>query len=244
MHDRFASYLRRLPEETAHGICNAHLLRNLEEFVAWEQEPDGWAARMQALLREARDAAVHWGDTTGGQVPEPVRAQTAAAWDALLAPVLDHYESLPPPARGRHRGHNLALWALRDTCLLFLADPAVPFANNLAEQALRMAKLQMKISGGFRTRAGVERFAHMRGRAETARKQGRNFLDLLRLAPDAALPHANPARPSSQATQTGVPEQSLAPTDSLVLQSNKGYHMPPLPPGQFDYIHALSPQFF
>ena len=192
VHDRFASYLRRLPEETAHGLCNAHLLRNLEEIVEWEQEPDGWAARMQALLREARDVAVHWGDTTGGPVPEPVRAQTAAAWDALLAPVLDHYESLPPPARGRHRGHNLALWTLRDACLLFMADPAVPFTNHLAEQALRMARLQMKISGCFRTRAGAERFAHMRGLAETARKQGQNLLDLLRLAPDAALPHANP----------------------------------------------------
>ena len=186
VHDRFAPYLSQLPEETAHGLCNAHLLRNLEEMVELEKAPDGWAARMQRRLLGARDTAAHGADTTGGPVPEPVRAQTAAAWDALLAPVLDHYESLPPPARGRRRGHNLALalWTLRDACLLFLADPAVPFTNNLAEQALRMARLQMKIAGCFRTRDGAERFAHMRGLAETARKRGQTLLDLLRLDPD------------------------------------------------------------
>ena len=195
VHDRFASYLGQLPDETAHGLCNAHLLRNLEEIVELEQAPDGWAARMQRLLLAARDEAVHWGDTTGGPVPPDIRAATKAAWDALLEPVLDHYESLAPPARGRRRGHNLALWALwalRDACLLFMADPRVPFTNNRAEKALRMAKLQMKISGCFRTWDGAERFAQMRGLIETARQRGQTLLDLLRLDPDAPWPDPVP----------------------------------------------------
>ena len=197
VHDRLASYWSQLPEETRHAVCNAHRLRNLEEIVELEQEPDGWAARMQRRLHEARDTAAHWYETTGGPVPEPVRAATAAAWDALLAPVLDHYESLPPPARGRRRGHNLALalWRLRDACLLFLADPAVPFTHNGAEQALRRAKLPMKISGAFRTRAGAERFARMRGLVETARKRKRNLLELLRQGVDAPAPQLNPVAP-------------------------------------------------
>ena len=107
-----------------------------------------------------------------------------------------HYEELPPPARGRRRrGHNLALalWELRDACLLFLADPRVPFTNNEAERALRMARLQMKISGCFRTRAGAERFAlHAGSLAETARKRGHTLLDLLRLDPDEPWPDSVP----------------------------------------------------
>ena len=196
VHDRFASYWSQLPEETRYAVCNAHLLRNLEEIVELEKVPDGWAACMQQWLLETRDLADHWYKTTGGPVPEPVRQAMATAWDTLLAPVLDHYESLPPPARGR-RGHNLArsLWQLRDACLLFLADPAVPFTNNGAEQALRMVKLQMKISGCFRTRAGAERFAHMRGLVETARKQKRNLLELLRQSSDAPVPQPNPVPP-------------------------------------------------
>ena len=47
MHYRFASYWSQLSEETRHAVCNTHLLRNLEEIVELEQEPDGWAARMQ-----------------------------------------------------------------------------------------------------------------------------------------------------------------------------------------------------
>ncbi len=197
VHDRLASYGSQLPEETRHAVCNAHLLRNLEEIIELEKAPDGWAARMQQRLLEARDAADHWYEATGGPVPEPVRQATAAAWDALLAPVLDHYESLTPPARGRRRGHNLAraLWTLRDACLLFLADSAVPFTNNGAEQALRMAKLQMKISGGFRTRAGAERFARMRGLVETARKRQQNLLELLRQGSEASGTQPNPIPP-------------------------------------------------
>ena len=81
VHNRFASYLSPLPEETAHALCNAHLLRNLEAIVEREQAPDGWAALLQRLLLKARDTAAYWRDTTGGPVPEPVREQTAAVWD-------------------------------------------------------------------------------------------------------------------------------------------------------------------
>ena len=78
-----------------------------------------------------------------------------------------------PLACGRHRGHNLtlALWTLRDACLQFMADPAVPFTNNQAEWTLRIAKPQMKISDCFRTRAEANCFAQMRGLIETARQR-------------------------------------------------------------------------
>ena len=108
MHDRLASYRKHLPDKNRHGLCNAHLLRNLQEMVEWEQDPDGWAVRMQRRRLEARDVAAHWHRTTGGLVPASIRQATAAAWDAFLEPVLDHYESLPPPARGRRGGHNHA----------------------------------------------------------------------------------------------------------------------------------------
>ena len=55
MHDRFVAYFSRLPAGTRHAVCNAHLLRNLEEIVEREPTADSWAARMQRLLREARD---------------------------------------------------------------------------------------------------------------------------------------------------------------------------------------------
>ena len=46
----------------------------------------------------------------------------------------------------------------------------VPFTNNHAEQILRMLKVRQKISGGFRTKAGAERFLRLRSYIDTARK--------------------------------------------------------------------------
>ena len=49
-----------------------------------------------------------------------------------------------------------------------------------------MVKLQMKISGGFRTVARADRFAQVQDLLETPRKQGRELLDVLK--PDLVLP--------------------------------------------------------
>ncbi|MXZ23472.1 MAG: hypothetical protein F4Y80_01175 [Caldilineaceae bacterium SB0665_bin_21] len=201
MHDCLASHLSSLPDETEHGVCNTHLLHNLEEIVEQEKEPNGWAVRMQRLLLKTRDVAVHGFDTVGSPVPEPEPScqATTTVWDAFLALVLDRYESLSPPA--------LALWTLRDACLTVHGQPCRALANNLAEQALRMTKLQMKILSGFRTRAGAERFVRMRGLMETARKQERNLLDLLWLGPYAPVPWLAPDLTQHQQWRTPLDPQ-------------------------------------
>ena len=63
--------------------------------------------------------------------------------------------------------------------LRFLADPNVPFSNNLAEQDARMMKLRQKISGGFRSEDGATDFATIRSLLSTARKQAWSLLDTL-----------------------------------------------------------------
>ncbi|MGZ6637378.1 MAG: IS66 family transposase [Solirubrobacteraceae bacterium] len=55
----------------------------------------------------------------------------------------------------------------------------VPFDNNLSERDLRMIKLQQKISGCWRTKAGAERFLAIRSYLSTARKQGLRPVDAL-----------------------------------------------------------------
>ena len=85
----------------------------------------------------------------------------------------------------------LSLRTLRGACLLFVTDPAVPFTK----PAQRMAKVHMKIAGCFRTQAEAERFAHMQGLVETARKRGQNLLDLLRQDLDVSAPQLNPIPP-------------------------------------------------
>ena len=71
--------------------------------------------------------------------------------------------------------------------LRFVSDPGVPFTNNQAEQDLRMMKLRMKISGGFRSEQGAQDFATLRSLLSTARKQGRNRVEALLQGPEVLL---------------------------------------------------------
>ena len=70
----------------------------------------------------------------------------------------------------RRPGHNLLerLKTYKEDVLRFPSDFAVPFTNNLAEQDLRMMKVKMKISGGFRASQGASRFASLRSVVSTA----------------------------------------------------------------------------
>jgi len=63
--------------------------------------------------------------------------------------------------------------------LRFATDLRVPFDNNQAERDI-MAKLQQKISGGWRTLAGAQRFCRLRSYISTARKQQVGVLGALR----------------------------------------------------------------
>ncbi|MCL2014251.1 MAG: transposase, partial [Oscillospiraceae bacterium] len=59
----------------------------------------------------------------------------------------------------------------RDNHLLFAADFAVPFDNNLSERDLRMIKTKTKISGCFRSFEDAKIFANLMSIVKTASKQ-------------------------------------------------------------------------
>jgi len=72
--------------------------------------------------------------------------------------------------------------------LRFTDDFDVPFTNNQAERDIRMMKLRMKISGGFRTLAGAQIFATLRSVISSSRKHGINILCALTMSPTELLP--------------------------------------------------------
>ncbi len=61
----------------------------------------------------------------------------------------------------------------------FITDANVPFTNNLAEQALRMAKVKQKVSGCFRTEHGADTFFTIRSYLATMNKQKGNLFECL-----------------------------------------------------------------
>ena len=146
---------------------------------------------MWRLLRTACHAA-NLARERGATMGPGLLALINRRYDAVLTGGLAFHEAqvplTSPGARAKRRGrpkrrtgHNLLL-RLRERksdVLRFLADPAVPFTNNLAERDGRMMKLRQKISGGFRSERGAEAFAVLRTVLSTARKQGWNLLEAL-----------------------------------------------------------------
>ena len=187
VHDHWASYFRL--GGVLHGLCNAHHLRELQALVKIDKE--AWARRMQRLLRRAA-RAVRIAQEKGVPLPRSLLERIRRRYDRLLEEALAYHRGLEPLASGkrgrkkRRPGHNLAL-RLRDrkaSALRFLTDFEVPFTNNLAEQDLRMMKLRMKISGGFRSAQGARDFATLRSVLSTARKQGWNAIEALLTPPE------------------------------------------------------------
>ena len=176
IHDYFKSYLAYL---CFHGLCNAHLLRELA-FLR-DEIHQLWAGRMFRLL-----LAMH-------RFVAREKQHTAQLTLAQIAPWLKRYRALlrqgyvenpplaPPAIRRRGRVAKTKAQNLLDrldhherSVLAFLYDFDVPFSNNQAEQDLRMMKVQQKISGGFRTLRGAQQFARIRSYLSTARKNGVN----------------------------------------------------------------------
>ena len=198
VHDGFKSYSSLT--DVAHALCNAHHLRELKALIEIDREP--WAAPMGDLLVEANQAVEKAREAGANSLVPSVLAGFLDRYWKILREGLAFHRSLPrlprhSSNRGRTKrrpGHNLLirLHRFKDDVLRFLFDFSVPFTNNLAEQALRMMKVKMKISGAFRTFEAACDFAALRSIVATARKQGWNILQTLTTTPHAII-HALPA---------------------------------------------------
>src|SRR5271165_1282844 len=177
------------------ALCNAHHLRELKALIDIDKEQ--WAWQMRDLLVEANGAVQGAIIEGAAALPTPVLRTLIKRYNAIVRRGLAFHRNQPPlarqiGARGRapHRpGHNLLirLHKFKRDVLRFLYDFAVPFTNNEGERDLRMMKVKMKISGGFRTMAGARTFACLRSVISTARKQGWNILQTLAATPAALI---------------------------------------------------------
>ena len=170
-HDHWKPYYRI---DCTHALCNAHHLRELTR--AWEQDGQQWARKLKDLLETINGKVIESGGALDVQESQKYRLKYGA--------IINEGESeCPEPDRPQRKGkrgrikksksRNL-LERLKDyeqDVLRFMADEKVSFSNNLAENDIRMTKVQQKISGCFRAMDGAQIFCRIRSYLSTCRKQ-------------------------------------------------------------------------
>ena len=182
IHDCWSPYFEYGCE---HGLCNAHLLREL--IFLWEVHSQKWAQAMNAHLLTIKKAvaAVRAAGLTALSLSDQERFLKGYERIVQAGYAQNPAAAVHGPKRSGRRKQSKArnlLDRFRDhpeRILAFMRDFAVPFDNNQSERDLRMMKLRQKISGTFRNSQALVNFCRIRGYVSTARKNGLNALDAL-----------------------------------------------------------------
>jgi transposase len=163
-----------------HAVCNAHILRELTGWHEADPHRHAWAAQAIDILTDANSGVV--AARAGGATTLPTATLTDlhARWQQTLTA---GYTTNPRPPSGRGDRVVALLDRLRsaDTEVWrFAHDFRVPFDNNQAERDIRMVKLQLKISGCWRTTTGATHWLRIRSYISTTLKNGLGILQALR----------------------------------------------------------------
>ena len=182
VHDFWAPYFRY---PSRHALCNAHLIRELKGIS--ENYRQSWSEELHDLIQEIKREV------------DCMREHSCSLSPLNITDFEDRYFRIirnglnenPIPANShspRKRGRKKQSKArnLLDRCkifqreiLSFMHNFSIPFSNNQAERDIRMAKLQQKISGTFRSDEGAAAFCRIRGYLSTVKKNERPVLTSL-----------------------------------------------------------------
>ena len=165
--------------EARHGLCGAHITREL--VAAGEADPHQvWPAQALRALHGLNTAAHHARDQQQEAIPPEIAEPILRSWRHAIRVGLAEHRRVP--GRRQSKTRNL-LERLRDRdeqVLLFARDLSVPFTNNQAERDIRPTKTQLKISGCHRSAATATAWLRIRGYISTVIKHGEHVLNALR----------------------------------------------------------------
>lgn len=179
VHDGWKPY--KSYTDAIHALCNGHHLR---ELLAAEEAGETWAPGMSCLLLDTLKLVDDAKQAGQDALSEHALAELEACYRAVIELGHSEHPGLAENADKRLKRTDAENLLLRldheqQQTLLFAHDFRVPFTNNLAENDIRMVKLQQKISGSWRTDQGAKHYLRVRSYISTARKQGHRPLNVL-----------------------------------------------------------------
>ena len=181
--DRYKNYWNaRWEHVLGHQACCAHLLRDFEDCA--ESHPGAvWPVQAQralrGMIRAWHDAVDQGLSSVPADVLKPLEHEFRHAVLAGLASV----PRVPGPKNQVRQkpGRELLEFCRnrRDDVLRFTKDTSVWPTNNLSERGVRPLKTQQKISGRLTSDDATQDRLDIRGYLDTARKHGKNAMDIL-----------------------------------------------------------------
>lgn len=172
-----------------HGLCIAHLLRELLALVKYFSRDAEWAQEMMDLLYEMNEKRNARIDEKKTEFEKEELEDFYTRYDEIVEKGLKiHPDSEAKKGkRGRakqYRGRNLLdrLKEHKENFLLFLVDFDCPFTNNLAERSLRLFSIKRAVVGSFDTYEGADDFALIWSYIATAKRRDLNTYEAIRAA--------------------------------------------------------------
>ncbi len=158
---------------TGHGECNVHLERYLLKNT--EETGNDWSHDLAMFLggmNHARKARMAAGKS---RFSEEKLLKYEARYDRILEEGEQQHRATKGRIAGKEERKLLnRLKKYKPNHLLFLRDFEVPYSDNMSERDLRKCKNRQKMSGGFRSKEGMDMYCSIMSVVETAKRRGLN----------------------------------------------------------------------
>jgi transposase len=173
VHDGWESYFKF--ENCRHILCNAHLLRELENL---KESGSAWGKEMQEYFFKLYEASEKGQKVLTNRAPWETQYQQICAKGELEEPLPEsRKKGRPKNSVGRNLLNRLQKY--QTGILEYAFRDGIPFTNNQAERDIRCVKIKQKISNSFRSQTGADNYARIQGFVSTLKKQTMNLLTSL-----------------------------------------------------------------
>lgn len=173
VHDGWESYFKF--ENCQHILCNAHLLRELENL---KESGSAWGKEMQEYFFKLYEASEKGQKVLTNRAEWETQYQQICAKGELEEPLPEsRKKGRPKNSVGRNLLNRLKKY--QTGIMEYAFRTGIPFTNNQAERDIRCVKIKQKISNSFRTQTGANNYARIQGFVSTLKKQTMNILTSL-----------------------------------------------------------------
>lgn len=185
IHDCWSSYWKFI--KAVHGLCCAHLQRELNWVIQFKKKNREWAQALFDLLNEMNTAVQQAKSEGKERLEKEILRGFSARYDKWIneglrlnpAPKESIKKKRGRKKNGKVRSLLLRMQEHKDEVLLFATNFDATFSNNCAEASFRLIAQKRSIIGGFRSEKGAHAFIDMFSYLSSCRKHNINCYEAM-----------------------------------------------------------------